>query len=138
MPRTATHMTTPPQRWRGRAEVFLTNWSEPHKTNMLAALARENDLAESLGFEYEPDPRRGHGWGRFSSGTTEVWETASDGRVWWMRIERSVRYKRATHHCRYNTLEDALRRRNPTHKLGLHYMWEPCEDTDAPSEISSS
>lgn len=108
--------------WRPAVEKFLENWSEPNKTEMLNAIAEENDLAESLGFACEIDKDRGYGWCRFTKGEILVVERPVSGHgVYWVRWrprtpEDGEGPPRVSLYFPNDKLEDALRDRNPIGK----------------------
>lgn len=105
--------------WRETVEHFFTNWSEPHKSRMLAALAEENDMAEELGFTCEIDERRGHGWCKFKKDRDTVWEVARG----WARatLDDQDRYQ---NHRYFHTLSQALKDEDPHGRLGRYGTFE--------------
>lgn len=67
-------------------------------------IEEENKLAESLGFEIEPDERRGAGWGKFHKGNMHVW---SLGYGWQTAYVENGRFVK---HRKYKELKSALMR----------------------------
>lgn len=115
--------------WREICEPVLKNWSEPHKGQMLAALARENDYAESLGFTCELDKRRGFGYCSFSNGATRVLESIGKKcgvLCCWLRYEvNSDGCVEQLSRKAYTTLRDALADENIIAKcIGGYDLWE--------------
>ncbi len=97
--------------WFTACSKYLVNWSEPHKTNMVISLARENNMAEDLGFTCVPDAKRGTGYCSFEQGPVRVWECVLSGRgVYWARAK--VVDEHFTGQRYFCTLEDALHDRN--------------------------
>lgn len=106
----------PPRKWLKVCEPYWANHSD-NGDAMRNAVARENDLAESLGFECEPDDRRGHGWCKFSreSDRTEVWSAWKKfGGVFypWARGQRGEDGRMLVGTKYYDNFEDAIHDRN--------------------------
>lgn len=104
--------------WRDDLAKLTENFHEQAKVDRLEAIERDNALAEELGFEPELDPKRGHGYCRFRRDNVHVWETASNGKVWWMRAKLIDGHY--TDQTFFETQEDALKNQNPYAKLGKY------------------
>ena len=119
--------------WRTDLESLMKNFHEQAKIDRRRAVEADNALAEELGYACHLDPRRGHGYCRFSKGNVEVWETASNGRVWWMRAQ-AVPNRYSSLYFRNQTFferkEDALRNENPYARLGRYGMMERIRSDD--------
>lgn len=98
--------------WREVVEAYYKDWGEAHKADMLKALAKENDLAEALGFNCVPDDRRGFGQCAFTRDDVRVW---CCGLCWARARVIDGHYK---YHLYYRNLRHALQNTSAFARLG--------------------
>lgn len=95
-------------KWHQAVAKYHANWTPEAKAKMMAALAKENDMAEEAGFDCIPCRRRGYGWCYFTRGKTTIHRAVSMNLIMngWRRSRELGSY------TLYSTLEDALLEQN--------------------------
>jgi len=107
----------PPRKWLKVCDPYWINYSDKGAA-MRAAVAKENDPAEALGFECVPDNHRGFGYCKFrrASDRVQVWSVwlQYDHRLYpWARGQFDSEGSLLPGTLYYNNFEDALHDRNP-------------------------